>query len=681
MLVARRANWKLLFMVLGLRLSGGIFYGQPVAPEAETFRWVEELGAFLIFSSWALSTWSWGLLLSHTIQVSNQLALALGTLWMALLASGLGHLGWMGFGLTIPWQLLSLMGPLLLVLFKVPLKPLTLGLKATLLEIFDFPRPRRFKFVPLLLVLSVFALAILGFAAASMGNYFHDPLWYHLVGPRLWFEEGRIFFPESFLQTFQAGTWDYLHLWANAFLAGPQGGGLNAVQLFGQWTHFFLGFFPAGFVLCKILKKLNGKTTPWLALAVTGAMYTPTLGYLGTIAKNDWGIIFWILTAFGQWTNDSHPLRKSLITGLLVGAAFSSKFTAAFSIAPLFGWFLLKSVREDLQKAVREWAWVAMGFVVAVLPVLLRNFLYTRNPFFPAFDSIFHSEMLGPTWRSAMKVLEPSSGSFFSVARFMNLFRRWGNYDPGLYFWLSFLVLGIFNYKNLGLSRKISELMGVCLVGFACFLIATGSQIELRYLGALLFCLVGLSFLVAGNFIEILKTKKLVYSGLAVVLVGFVHFQGLATWKEPLELYAKIPPTYNLHNHPGGRAIWVIRKSLPPSASIAVLGDPRVYYLLDRNFVRVWDDAELDREISAAPDVLEVLRILKRHSFDYLVISAELVDNLWNGPVLAKIKTAIQKSPASIFYKDEYSKVVHISTLGRDWMQAQNENRTKAGAR
>jgi hypothetical protein len=91
---------------------------------------------------------------------------------------------------------------------------------------------------------------------------FWDSLWYHLTGPRFWFDHSSFYLPETFPVAFSTGLWDYQFLWAHLLLGGPGGTGLVAAHLFGQWATF--SAFLASMATLLSIRKIFG----WSGISV-----------------------------------------------------------------------------------------------------------------------------------------------------------------------------------------------------------------------------------------------------------------------------------------------------------------------------------------------------------------------------------------------------------------------------
>jgi hypothetical protein len=123
------------------------------------------------------------------------------------------------------------------------------------------------------------------------------------------------------------------------------------------------------------------------AIAGAAALSVPWVTVVGSLPYNEMAVNALLAGAVLAAIDPSAPWRRGLATGALVGLAVTAKPTAAFLAAPLAGFLLLSNLQ------FRQW-WAAMATgsiagALAIAPFMIRNYLASGNPIFPAGTSLF----------------------------------------------------------------------------------------------------------------------------------------------------------------------------------------------------------------------------------------------------------------------------------------------------
>jgi hypothetical protein len=304
--------------------------------------WISILLQFVL---WLLGMHAWGKIFLGAVGLekpSGVIALAAGSLLYATILFFLGTAGLLRSEMKISLFFFQAAG---LALASKP--SFRFGLESTLAAF------------PLALLFSLYALDSL-----VMHPYW-DPLHHHLVGPRLFWEKGQIFFPEHFAASYQEGGFELLFLWPHFLFAKAGGLGLIPVQIFSQLTHSVLGF-GGSLLLAFSLAARWLPNIAWRMLAVSLFAIPASLSFAIPTAKNDWGIVFWILAGFLLLAES--PKTKAdkhfFIAGFFWGFSFLAKLSSGFAIAGLSAIFLFRwpSRNEALS--------FTAAFVMGMLPRL-----------------------------------------------------------------------------------------------------------------------------------------------------------------------------------------------------------------------------------------------------------------------------------------------------------------------
>ncbi|KAA3653985.1 MAG: phospholipid carrier-dependent glycosyltransferase [Chloroflexi bacterium] len=235
-----------------------------------------------------------------------------------------------------------------------------------------------------------------------------DGLFYHLKGPKLYLEAGRI-----------VGGIDIPHL--------------NFPSLFQMWFLLAIGIrgevaaqlvhilflFVLGGMVYAFAREHFGLKDGWTAVLFLYA--TPMVLTLSTWSYNDLGLAFFnagAVYAFLKWQKgnmgrrltqinadekkvsassasfrvQSYDLRWLAVSGVFAGLAMSMKYTSVVGPAAL-GLLLLWQGRRDWRAGVKPVVVFAGTAVLVLAPWLIKNAIFTGNPVYPfVFNGLFWDE-------------------------------------------------------------------------------------------------------------------------------------------------------------------------------------------------------------------------------------------------------------------------------------------------
>jgi hypothetical protein len=228
-----------------------------------------------------------------------------------------------------------------------------------------------------------------------------DGLFYHLKGPKLYLEAGRI-----------VGGVDIPHL--------------NFPSLFQMWFLLAMGIrgdvaaqlihilflFALGGMVYAFAQEHFGLREGWTAVLFLFA--TSMVPMLAAWSYNDLGLAFFSASsvyAFLKWENLTQKrrdveepcigLRWLVVSGMFAGLAMSMKYTSV--VGPgMLGLLLLWRLRHDWRRAVKLGAVFGGTAVLVLSPWLIKNWAFTDNPVYPfLFDGLFWDEFRAVGYRNA----------------------------------------------------------------------------------------------------------------------------------------------------------------------------------------------------------------------------------------------------------------------------------------
>lgn len=300
---------------------------------------------------------------------------------------GLGLLSLLVLGLALVGLLTPVVAWLLMVALAVWLRP---DLRSVVADLRSVKWPRPHTNFHRWVVLYVAASLILAFFTALVPETAWDALVYHLTGPRLFTEAGRIVHPIDL-----------------PYLGFPQLGSMQftlGMLLVGDGVapllHF--GYGIMGLVLTAALARdAFGVNAAWYTVALLTSV--PLLLELMGDAYVDLTVLFYMVAAFYafmRWRQvRPDPLARAwlILLAAFCGFAAAVKYTAVavpVALALSLAW---TSRRDGGRVLLRRLALLTAVTTLLILPWLLENWITTGNPVYPF---LFDNALYWDEWRS-----------------------------------------------------------------------------------------------------------------------------------------------------------------------------------------------------------------------------------------------------------------------------------------
>jgi hypothetical protein len=197
---------------------------------------------------------------------------------------------------------------------------------------------------------------------------------YHLTGPKLFIERGKI------VGDIDIPYLGFPSLLEMLFLAGM----LLKSDIVAKLVHFTYALLTIG-LLYSFARRYLLSATPWLAPAIY--VSAPSIVVVSTWAYVDLGLAFYTfaaLYAFVAWTK-SRSGPWLVLVGILSGLALGVKYTSILTPVVLGLLLLWESRRWGIAAILRNLllAWLPAALVAC--PWYLKNWALTGNPFYPFF--------------------------------------------------------------------------------------------------------------------------------------------------------------------------------------------------------------------------------------------------------------------------------------------------------
>lgn len=424
------------------------------------------------------------------------------------------------------------------------------------------------------------ALVVLIPALAPPSGSDWDSLAYHLAIPKLYLQHGGFYYIDFASHSNFPFLVEMLYTPALS-MNDPAGAKL---------VHYLYGVLLVLSVVMLVRKHFNAKAAPLAALAIAGmpiVMWEATTAYIDLATALYTVVAVYLLLEYFDKAE-----RRSLVgCGIAAGFAASTKMTG-LTLIPILGIWLLID-RWAAERGV-EWKRALMLCGVALLvcsPWYIKTLIYTGNPVYPFFYSIFGGKDWSQELAQGYTILQAKFGMGHDLASFVYLpfdltFHSERFYDmPGLFVGPILLVAVPLLFFVRHQSRK---LLGLTLFFLAQMVMWFALTQQSRYLIPAFAILAVIIAAIAYSDERFKVTRIALYFTFAatalfgILMLGFqiVTAAPVVFGSETQDQYlSKTLPIYNAEK-------W-INENTPTTSKVALFGDTRGFYL-DRDYV--WAD-------------------------------------------------------------------------------------------
>ncbi len=660
--------WSLLVLVYYYKSIGTAFDDIPAAFNGDTFPpveisktlkiWEKSCLIFAVTFLISIITMVWGrrIRLFFSLQPDNSwlswgMDFGMGIIFFDIL--------WLGTGLTRLW-------------FGFPLKAIgvLLGLDGIWVLVRQWREkikgPSRFRFPrewsAWLLVFGGTFYWLFSLAHGLVPETFYDSMVYHLAVPQYWFSKHGISdFSTNFFSNYPYGG--ELFYFNGLIFKGTETAKMLHAVAFG-----FCALFAGGWA-----REMGGEKAGWITL---GLVLT-----LPLFAVNIWStqvegllalaLLLFLYSTYRGLRDGQFSTTWITATGFFMALAYSIKYTAALMVASAFLALTFLKSHQLRRFHFRHWIGFSFGAILLVGPWIIKSLVFTGDPFFPYFTSIFDGRHLTPAayqallteqqgriaqgwqwlylpWKAVMA--NPDGFDFsgpvaLAFIPFLFLFKL---RHPALKF-LSLVALFFFPFGFL--ATHILRFLGT---GFVLIYILLGGVLgggDKPHWGKVLAFAGAVSAILSFGYLSAISAR---YSGCAGV------WYGRQTRDDYLTSPGKITPYFSM-------AEWVSNNT-SRDAGLLIVGDARGLYY-DRPFLTnsVFDTQELALFARQEKDAQGIGRRLKEEGIDYLVVNGpegirvssdyhhyDLTPDEWK-----KLDGFIQRN-TEIVYQRNYQVVYHL---------------------
>ena len=438
---------------------------------------------------------------------------------------------------------------------------------------------------------------LLPFIYAALPPSFYDSLVYHLGIPNLYLLHSGFVETPQFLF---ANTSIYYEI---SLIPAVFAGGI-VPQLF----HFFIGviFLFAAADFARQVFKINNRHILLLLF-----LSMPMSVFLLSTVKND------LLSAFFIFLGIRYLLEKQFnFSALFWGFAMGIKY---FNVIPLMVFLVIFFIKEKQFPLKRM---VVFGLVIAavVIPMLVKNYIFTKNPFFPFFNQYFNADSeywdtsryvlmkknVGQMFHSLTDVIKfPYTFSYSQLGSGGMVGAQFLIFSPFLlmvkerlrknWYLLLFAVLTLYASGSFTGNLRFLYIVFVILAMYLAVIYESVGQRIVKYLFFIVICL---------NFITALATQELVYRS------HQLFFGKLDVEEYKAFIFSAYPSIdyVNRHAEPGSR--------------VMLVGEDRNYYLERPYLVSSFIDYSiLKKYLEQSESAGQFLDALKKDKIDYIILN------------------------------------------------------------
>lgn len=237
------------------------------------------------------------------------------------------------------------------------------------------------EFLPMIMRICLTVMLVVCFASLMTPETRHDPYDYHLTVPTLYLAYEYIAEIPWHVFTYMPKNGEIL------YGLGLGVGNDSVTKLF----HFIFGCLCI-FTISTFMKEIGNKKVSILAALLTVTL--PLFGFLSTSSYIDLARAYWELLAlyclFHCWNDE--PTDSSgwlVLSALFAGMALGTKYVAWLVFLPPYSILFGLCFAHRYKNRKRTLFVIPFVFMLPFIPWLILNVVWTSNPFYPLFPSIF----------------------------------------------------------------------------------------------------------------------------------------------------------------------------------------------------------------------------------------------------------------------------------------------------
>jgi hypothetical protein len=455
-----------------------------------------------------------------------------------------------------------------------------------------------------------YAIFVFPLFYAALPPSFYDSLVYHLGIPNLYLQSGGFVATPQFMF---ANTFIYYEI---AMIPAVFLGDI-VPRLF----HFLLAALFVLAVADEAAENWGVKNRMNLLLAIVSL---PITLFLLVTCKNDLSSAIFIFLAIRQQQRKNFKL-SAVFWGFAVGIKY-------FNLLPL-ALFLLLTGKPWKKDGLKKLALTAFIVFLVISPLLVKNYRFSGNPFFPFFQKAFPSAYWDSERQERLQAevgrIVHSPADFFKLPYNLSFFSYGygGLVGPFFLIFLPFLLLGPF-------VQKKWLLWSLLLLAIAPFLTASIRFVYVAFVVLAIFSLQ--AYEAVGGAVA----KTIFYLLLAINFVmGFALLEKF--YLAHTMLSGKFSgQQYREYFFPAYPVFAYINANAPPGAKVLIAGEARNYYLKRPYQVSsAMDSSILKKYLAPSLTAGEFVAAMRQEGFSYLVVNLGEMQRLQkNYAILTKVE-------------------------------------------
>lgn len=472
-----------------------------------------------------------------------------------------------------------------------------------------------------ILLVAIATTIFINLAMSLSPELFYDSLVYHLAIPQYYILHHKIVdMPHLF----------FSHFPVNMGMLYVLGLILNG-DVLAKLLHFFMGIFSIISIYVFSKKYFNKK----IGIMAAAIFYTmPMVAMCSWNTGTELALTFYQILGFFAICNyfyaENRSIKWLILSGVFSGMACGIKYTGVFSLVAIIILLIIKlsaekAVFKDIAKKV-----IIVGFVSTLLisPILVKNYIYTKNPVHPYLSGIF--ERVGIS-DDKMTILmgETKKRGDFKIGEYLKL--PWdqamkGNSSESFsgFVFLLFLPLLLIFRK---VPVKVKYLIGYFALTY---LMWSGISYFLRYFipGLAFLSLIIAYFLVNNSLNGYLKRILIAFVVFAVcvnlywsvVLTEMRDKTAVITGDETRDQYLSRP--HSGWPSPYYTTVKYMNDNLPNGSKVLFIGEHRGFHS-ERVFIAgsVHDDAMILRWIKDCENESDLYSVFVKEEITHMLVS------------------------------------------------------------
>jgi hypothetical protein len=249
-----------------------------------------------------------------------------------------------------------------------------------------------------------------------------DALIHHLALPKLYLEHGGIYEIPSMKFSYYPMNLDILYMIPLYF----------GNDIIPKYIHFIFALLTAVLVF-RYLRERLGDIYALLGAALFLSL--PIIIKLSITVYVDLGLIFFSTAALFylfKWMNNNYKLKHLLISAAWCGLGLGTKYNGLIVFFLLTIFVILIFAKHAADRENKQFKALGFGIVFMLVSIIvfspwaIKNYIWTRNPVYPLYDSCFNSKRAEVADREASKTNEDQ---FENAETKVNLLKGgWGHF-------------------------------------------------------------------------------------------------------------------------------------------------------------------------------------------------------------------------------------------------------------